>query len=196
MPPLDVQAELVQYGGMKKLPTLADRLQQIAPEQLRESITASLADDLQLSNARTIALYDARIHQLVSRLGTTESSQIWSEVKEEVEQLRSALATGSREDIQLSVKRLLLLTQRGDRDDQNWQQIGLWCEKRSYIVKQEVERLKFGQNYLTVEEAMTIATEKMTKILALVKRYGSDELIAAIRDELSSSGDNACYRTS
>lgn len=187
MPQLYEQYQLVKGDSERRLQTLAERLQAISPDYIKDSIESSLADELQLSSARLLALYDARLEQLVGRIGTDESAQTWADVKSEVELLKAALVDGNTDDIMLSMRRLSRLVNKGDRDEQNWEMIGDWSARRAAIAKQEAERLKLGQSYLDVQQAMSLAADKIKGIVALIKKHGTPELISAVREHLSGS---------
>lgn len=185
LPSLDEQYELIQKENPRKLPTLAERLEAIAPEHIKESILVSMADGLQLSSSRLLALYDARIEQLVSRISKTESSKTWQEVADEVQRLKAAFESGSDTDQQSCVDSLLALVSRGNRDEHNWAQICKLSAHRAQIAKQEAERLRLGQSYVDVQEAMAIASEKLRGLIVLVKKYGSHQLVSAVREYIS-----------
>ncbi|MEL6853805.1 MAG: hypothetical protein AAFO83_01700, partial [Cyanobacteria bacterium J06607_13] len=185
MPSISEQYEIIRGESRQHLKTLAERMQEIAPPHLRDVIASSMADELQLSSARILALYDARLEILWSRMETTESRQTWQQVCTEVAFLKQAMAEGDTTDISLSLRRLTALTSKGDRNEHNWEQIDEWANRRATIAKQEAERLKLGQSYLDVQQAMAIASDKITKIVALIKRYGSPELVSRVREHLS-----------
>jgi hypothetical protein len=168
--PQGIASPSFQHGRYSKaLPTrLAARYQQAREDP-----------DL-LAMRDEVALFDARLAELLGRLDTGESATRWLQVQAFVDEL----ASEPGEDVDELVSRLAKLQQlvrAGSTEADLWSEIGSLVEQRRKLVESERKRLVDLQQVITAERAMTL----IALITDSVRRHVRDrDALAAISADL------------
>jgi hypothetical protein len=138
------------------------------------------ADDPELLSLRSeVALVDARLTDLLSRVHTGESGQLWAELRRAYRAFAKARLAGDDEAAALAtVERLI---ERAGQDDQAWAEIGARIEQRRKLAESESKRLVTLQQMMTAEQAMVL----VRNMIDIITRHVSDrQVLTAIVVEM------------
>ena len=203
--------DLEKIAAMGELPlntaeSVADKIQRIrhASDELTylhysqrftdPEILGFLADSVdnpdQLSMRGTIGVTDAILALHVRRLSeqTSESAAAWRGAIAAFNDLRTAQRNRDTGGVSEALERLEAIFKRRRKTDHE-DAIREWQDHRARLVRTEMERLAKGGEYLTAEDAMRVAAEKLQVVLGVVRRKCpkniQKEIIDAIREKQS-----------
>src|SRR5688572_7711861 len=144
------------HGGMSLVGTACPhfrtgRYSAYVPERLRERYEQA-ADDPELLSLRSeVALVDARLVDLLSRVDTGESGALWAELRRAYRAFARARLAGDDEPAALA--KVEHLIERAGQDHQAWAEIGTLIEQRRKLAESESKRLITLQQMITAEQA-------------------------------------------
>jgi hypothetical protein len=147
------------------------RYSKILPRNLSREYLRLMADPDLLSAKEEVALLNARLQQLVARLGTGESTGRWDSLKREWAEFKRAQGAGDREALTAVLPRLDSLVTAGGDEGGQWEEITAYVERVSVVAARESKR--------QAAEGSVISLEQMV----LVIRTIADAVITNVRDE-------------
>lgn len=163
------------------------RYSKYLPERLVASYQEALDDEELLNNRHEIAVWQARLQELLERVDTGESGKRWEEVQTAWALLRLAMDAG--EDITANMRAVDQAIRAGVADYAAWEDVAKATERRSRLVDREQRRMEALSQYLPVEQALAF----MAAVMDVVRQHVSDRqvlsLIATDLDRLS-AGNN------
>jgi hypothetical protein len=143
------------------------------PTRLAAHYDEAAHDPELLELRRDIALTDARINDVLSRVDTGESGQLWRQAQAAMGRFRREQARGNIEAMQRALVRLERLITDGAADYAAWQAVGDLLEQRRRLVDSETRRLAASHDILTSEQAMTL----MAQMVAIIQRHVPDRAV-------------------
>jgi hypothetical protein len=136
-----------------------------------------------------LALLDARMAELLSRVDTGESEEMWDALQKEWATFRVYRALGDVPKMHQAIARLDLLMDRKRTDSAAWREIGAAIEQRRKLVESEQKRLVALQATMSQEQAMTL----MGVLIDIITTRVSDQptlaqIVADLQALLESDG--------
>lgn len=174
-PAMAGKAVCYHHGGATPAgPTLPQfktgRYSKYLPERLRGRYEEAQGDREILVLRDEIALADARLADLLTRVDAGESGALWKELKELVERLGTAVESADLDVARGALKGLAEVVKRGSTDASAWQEVQGVMMLREHLVRSERLRLVQMQQMITVEQAMTL----IAALTESVRRHVSD----------------------
>ena len=156
------------------------------PARFREAYMASLKDDDLLSMRADIAVSDARMEELASRLDTGESGDRWGQIAVVADSL---LEEADQSDPKVDRFRNLALElnqlcSAQYADDRSWRDLKATSQHRRKLVDTERQRLKDLQAFMTAEECLAIVARIADSI---VRHVDDKRALTAILAEIQAS---------
>jgi hypothetical protein len=151
-----------KYHGGKTLVGAANgqyvsgRYSKFLPERMAVKYREAEQDPHLLSLHSEVALVDARLVELLKRVDTGESGQLWDELQEEWKELRQHSAAQALAKMRLSIGRLDSIMSRAIQDHLAWQEISEKLEQRRKLVESEQKRLVAMRLMITQEQALLL----------------------------------------
>lgn len=124
------------------------------PKRMLGEFIASGQSNEILSMRQDIALVDARIADLLQRVDTGESGQLWRQLREEVETLRQALAAQNADQVNECVVEIQRIVLRGHADHAAWSEVMNLVNQRRRLAEAERKRIIDMHQILTAEQAL------------------------------------------
>lgn len=157
------------------------RYSRYLPERLLERYEQSRSDPDILAFRDELALTDARLLELIQRLGTGESGNLWLLLDSQYRDLMALWDEGDTDGIGQALTRLGRLIQQGATERSQWGEINEAIEQRRRIAESERRRLVDLQQSITAERAMVM----ISIILQTIRRHVVDRAtLSAISDDL------------
>jgi hypothetical protein len=135
------------------------------PERLRARYEQAEGDTELLSLRSEVALVDARLVDLLSRVDTGESGQLWTDLKKAHQEFKVAKRGEDVARMQTTLARVEQLIDGAVQDHVAWAEIGELIEQRRRLTESEAKRLVTLQQMLTAAEAMALV-HRVTDIIA------------------------------
>lgn len=132
------------------------RYSKYLPERLRERYQATQQDPDILVLRDEIALADARLADLLTRVDAGESGALWKDLKDLVDQLGKTVEALDLDGARDALKGLRDVMLKGYTDATAWQEIQAVLMLREHLVRSERQRLVQMQQMISVEQAMTL----------------------------------------
>lgn len=140
------------------------------PDRLVQDYQKSINDpDLLALNAE-ISLVDSRLSDLLSRVDTGESGDLWNQVQGSFMEFRSANATGDQEKMAIALTDLNRIINLGVDDYRAWDEIGKALEQRRRLVESERKRRTEMESMITAERQMLL----IAGILGVIRENVTD----------------------
>lgn len=140
-------------GGIASATYKNGRYTKYLPNRLIERYKQGVADEQLLVLADEIALIDSRLADLLSRVDTGESGQLWANLTRAWENFKSATATTDQIKYQLEMD---MIIDSAQNDYLAWGEIHSLIDQRRRMVESERKRLVEIQQMITAKEAMTL----------------------------------------
>lgn len=135
------------------------RRHKVLPPRMVEAYESSLTDSELLSLRQELSLVDARLTDILKRVDTGESGQLWRSLQAAYDGLREARSTNDGTKMASYLNDIGALIQRGMGDYAAWDEISRLMEQRRRLVESESRRLKDMQAMISAEEAMAVIGE-------------------------------------
>lgn len=132
------------------------RYSKYLPERLRERYDVAQQDPDILVLRDEIALADARLMDLLTRVDAGESGVLWKDLKDLVDQLGKGVETLDLDGARSALKGLQEVVLKGYADSTAWEEIRAVLMLREHLVRSERQRLVQMQQMISVEQAMTL----------------------------------------
>ena len=145
------------------------------PPRLLERFEASVADPNQLALDREIALLDALISDVVARLDTGESGNLWASVRTHWRELRAAIDSRDAKQMAAVLNVIEGLIERGQGEQATRSELGELLDRRARLAATEARRIQMAQQSLSASEAMML----VTTLAAAVRETVRDPLVLA-----------------
>jgi hypothetical protein len=146
------------------------------PERLRQRYEAAEQDAELLSLRGEIALTDARLMDLLARVNTGESGQLWANLKKAHREFRVAKRGEDEARMQSTLARVEYLIESAVDDYHAWAEIGELIEQRRRLAESESKRMVALEQMMTAEQAMAL----VYRVVDIVSRHVTDK--QALRD--------------
>ena len=140
------------------------------PERLRERYEQAEGDAELLSLKSEVALTDARLIDLLARVDTGESGQLWANLKKAHEEFKVYRLARDVPKMNVALAKIEALLDSAVQDHTAWGEIGTLIERRK-LTESEAKRLITLQQMLTTEEAMALAY----RLVDIVTRHVTDK---------------------
>jgi hypothetical protein len=151
------------------------------PVRLAAHYDEATHDPELLELRRDIALTDARMIDLLQRVDTGESGQLWRQAQAAMARFRRERAKGNIEAMQWALARIEQLITEGVEDYAAWQEVMDLIEQRRKLVESEQRRLTMAHASLTSEQAMTL----LAQVVAAIQRHVPDKaVLSAIAQDI------------
>jgi hypothetical protein len=141
------------------------------PERLRERYEQAEGDAELLSLKSEVALTDARLIDLLARVDTGESGQLWANLKKAHEEFKVYRLARDVPKMNVALAKIEALLDSAVQDHTAWGEIGTLIEQRRKLTESEAKRLITLQQMLTTEEAMALAY----RLVDIVTRHVTDK---------------------
>jgi hypothetical protein len=162
------------------------------PERLRERYEAAEHDAELLSLRGEIALTDARLIDLLARVNTGESGQLWAQLKKAHEAFKVYRLARDVPKMNVALAKVEAVIEGAMQDHAAWAEIGDLIEQRRRLTESESKRLVTLEQTLTAEQAMTLAH----RVIDIVTRHVTDrQTMSAIVVEMRALTEAASGRT-
>ena len=126
---------------------------------------AEAEKDPELTSVRSeLALVDARISDLLSRLESGESGQRWHDLREAFEAFERHRQAGDVAKMTQALGTLGRCIERGAREYDTWEQILTAIEQRRKLAETETKRLVLLQQMVTLEQ-LAVRDQQIVEIL-------------------------------
>lgn len=155
------------------------------PDRFIPTYEQAVSDPELLDLRNEISLFDSRLVDLIKRVDTGESGQVWKSLQEARRDLLTARGKGAAgaQDMAKALDRILALIEYGLADWALWENIADTIERRRAVTATESKRLVSMQKMITAEEAYTL-------IIALtdcIRRHVTDRAtLTAIQADFNS----------
>jgi hypothetical protein len=157
------------------------RYSRYLPARLRNKYEQAQEDPELLSLKSEVALVDARLAELLSRVHTGESGQLWVDLQRARIAFARARHAKDVTRMMTAVATLETLIDGATQDHEAWTEIGELIEQRRRLVESEQKRLVSLQQMLSTEEALLL----MRRIADIVVRHVPEkQALSAILVEL------------
>ena len=151
------------------------------PTRLAARYQASQTDPDLLNLNAEIALMDARLADLLRRVDTGESGQLWRDLKATYTAMEDAQRAKDFAAVARLLSELGALIRHGHSDYAAWADVRTLVDQRRRLVEAERKRLTEMQQLITAEQAMML----VTRLSSAVRRHVDDpRVLAAISAEL------------
>jgi hypothetical protein len=157
------------------------RYSRFMPARLLANYEASTHDPLLLNLREEIRLVDARLTDLLQRVDSGESGQLWERLGRVFARFREARAKREMDAAKAAMLDLETLLEEGHTDHLAWREIGVHLELRRKLVESETRRVLTSQQVLNQTEAMIY----MAAVTQVITQNVTDKtVLAAIIREL------------
>jgi hypothetical protein len=151
------------------------------PERLRERYEQAEQDAELLSLKSEIALTDARLFDLLSRVDTGESGQRWAGFTKAYEEFQTSRRARDVPKMNVALAKIERDLAQATDDRAAWAEIGALVEQRRRLAESEHKRMVSLQQLLSIEEAMAL----MHRVVDVVTRHVTDrQALSAIVVEI------------
>jgi len=155
------------------------------PTRMMADYKASLADPELLNLRAEIAITDARINDLLKRVNSGESGEVWRQLRETYDLFRgavgnTALATQYLDEINSLIK-------RGNSDAAIWRELNSNLEQRRRLVDSEAKRMKDMHQMVRSDEFALFVKAYMEALVENVKDKDDLRAVVTRLDALSSA---------
>jgi hypothetical protein len=169
-------------SGMQAPSYKTGRYSKVLPARLASRYQEALSDGALLELREEISLVDARLADLISRVDSGESGEVWRLLRTMFAEFSKARSAGKIPEMTQALADIEALIVRGLADYSAWQDISQALEQRRKLVESERKRLVEMQQMITTEQAMIL----MAAIVDTIRRHVSDtSALAAISADIT-----------
>jgi hypothetical protein len=161
------------------------RYSRFLPSRLFAAYQDAAQDPELMSLRRDIALIDARMIDILTRVDTGEAGQLWREAQAAMAKFRLEQAKGNIDAMQLALAQVDRLISTGAADYAAWHEVAELIEQRRKLCESEARRLRDAHDMMTSEQAMTL----LATVVDVIKKHVADrQALNAIALELQALG--------
>ena len=163
LPPVEGRTRCRMHGGASPRGiahprTKHGRFSRDMPTRMLATYEAALADEDLISLLEEIALVTAREGDLLSRVDSGESGEIWTALRKAWAEYESAVAASNAPAMAYALTDIGRLLHRGHEDHLAWRELLATIEQRRRLVETERRRLVDLNQMISHERAMLFAT--------------------------------------
>ena len=171
----------------------------LLPERMRDHFLAALEDDDKLNLESEIALTEARMLDLLSRVDTGEAGALWRQARSAYNDLQSAITAQDGTRTLTALHTLDTVLGRGTQDYHAWDEIHKLMEQKRRLSESRQKHLVNMQQTITAEQAMLLVDNLLNAVTTHVSDAKSlnaiqAEFVRAVNQSHSraalTSGDN------
>jgi len=151
----------------------------VLPTGLAEKYEQALVDQEMLALRDEIALLDTRLSDLLTALEVGTSVELWDNLRNSYDDLRSALNQKDLEAANRAMRSLDQAITTGGQERSTWSEIYTLLEARRRLVESEAKRLIQMQQVITTEQAMVLLARIQQVILENVTDKHALTILAA-----------------
>lgn len=152
------------------------------PARLQERYEQAIADSALLELRDEIGLVDSRLSDLITRVESGESGEVWRLLRSTFDEFGKARSSGKVPEMTQHLAAIEHLIIRGLADYAAWSDIHSTLEQRRKLVESERKRLVEMQQMITAEQAMVM----LAAITDTVRRHVTDrDALAAISADIT-----------
>jgi hypothetical protein len=141
------------------------------PARLRARYEPARVDPDLLSLRGELALVDALLRDLLSRVATGESGPLWVDLKKAHRGFTRTRLAGDVPEMNTALAEMELLIDTSVRDHAAWGEIGALIEQRRRLAESESKRLVALQQMMTQEDALLM----MHRLVDIITRHVPDK---------------------
>lgn len=157
------------------------RYSKAMPSRLLEKFNESQSDPRLLELAEDISLIDARLSDVLVRVDSGESGQLWQKLRATHDAMIKAKNEGDMMIMALKLNDLGQLIERGLGDYAAWAEVVRLLDQRRRFVESERKRMVEMQQMITSERAMVL----LAVVVDTVRRHVTDrDTLAAISADI------------
>lgn len=135
------------------------RYSRYLPARLQQTYDKAVEDPNLLSLRHDIGLVDSRLVDLLSRVDTGESGQLWRNLKAAHEEFRVATGAQDVSRMHQTLAKVEALLDSGVQDHLAWGEVAKLLDQRRMLVESEQKRMQSLHQMLTAEEALLMAKQ-------------------------------------
>lgn len=152
----------------------------ILPKRMLDDYQAARNDPDKLALDNELALLDARLRDVLRRVESGESGQLWRLLAEQADEYELARAAKDGVLMAQAVNAIIGLIRRGNADYAAWAEVMGITERRRKLAESERKRLVQQHQVVSTEAALAL----LGQLVTAVKEHVDDEdTIRAITDE-------------
>jgi len=172
----------LSLNGMQAPAFKTGRHSKYLPARLQERYQQAIADSALLELRDEIGLVDSRLTDLITRIESGESGEVWKLLRSAFDAFSKARAGSKVPEMTEHLATIEHLIVRGLADYAAWQDIHGTLEQRRKLVESERKRLVEMQQMITTEQAMVM----LAAITDTVRRHVTDRgALAAISADIT-----------
>jgi len=161
---------------------LGQRYGKYLPARISDHYLTALDDQDLLSGRDSVALADARINDLLSKVNTGETGSIWNNLKTAHYELKRAQVMGDANAGRAAMAEIESLIHKGSSEYQSWKEIFDLIDLRRRLAESEHKRLVSLQQVFTAEQGMKL----IRFLIIIIRKHVKDPaILQAISDEIS-----------
>lgn len=122
------------------------------PSRMLESYERALSDGKMLQLRDEVALLDARLQDLLTRVDSGESGRLWERLATAHTEFSKARSTGKVDEMQEKLAEMEALIAAGRRDTEAWREVHTTLDLRRKLVESERKRILEAQQAVTAEQ--------------------------------------------
>lgn len=158
-------------SGMQSAQFRTGKYSKVLPARLASRYQEALSDGALLELREEISLIDARLSDLISRVESGESGEVWRLLRSTYAEFTRARRSEKIPEMTAALSDIEALIVRGLADYSAWQDISQTLEQRRKLVESERKRLVEMQQMITTEQAMIL----LAAIVDTVRRHVPDK---------------------
>lgn len=142
--------DLVGYNEFKKKGKYSDSIM----GNLRARYEEALEHDELTTLNNELGLMDSRIAQILEKLGTGETSDLWASLRDEWTRFMMAVRLGDTESQNACLPIMNRLIMQGAATSSQWDELFSVMEKRRKMIETENKRVASSRDMISVEQAV------------------------------------------
>lgn len=139
------------------------------PARLLDRYHDAVADPALLELDHEIALVDARVADLLTRVDTGDAAKNWKQAREINDTIQEALLNENYGAVAVACTMLDRLIQPALNDYEAWNQLSALLDQRRKLVESQRKRMIEQQQFVTVEQALLLVTAMVDSVKRNVK---------------------------
>ncbi|MDQ3653669.1 MAG: hypothetical protein M3457_01140 [Chloroflexota bacterium] len=163
----------------------------VLPTRLLRRYQDARSDTELLALRDQVALIDTRLYDVLGRVESGESSQLWRELRSAYTAMQAAQKNGDTASLRLALVEIGDLIERGHGDWAAWADVRSLIRDRKSLVESERKRLVEMQQMVTSTQAMTLVTALVEAVHANVTDPDALRAISAAVVRLVGRADDA-----
>jgi Spy/CpxP family protein refolding chaperone len=140
---------------------LSDAKSRKMPKRLADKYEEAQRDPELLSARSDVAFLEARLGELMERLSSGESNEIWDDLHKTLARFEES----AEEDADKIIRTVKLIVERGRTDEAVWRQLHEVIEQKTKVAASEWKRLVDMKQVITAEKAMAFSMQLLEIVL-------------------------------